>query len=381
VQSNAVRKWYHAPWMHTGNAGREFVHGLTRERHSRPGELHPNQTEMFQNWAVSVYNPQAAYTIGQVWKDPAHPNPSIARFEEGATSIKLLFTLAPVSQVPYLKGSFEWDANVHTHLEAPPPLTRAVQRVRLLQIDVAVRDSRVDSTTGWVFGTFVYDGDATGTTSWDRLIPVGVMWGNDPTITPARVQQGVRLTECWINPAVGPPQHLGWAGRLDGPVDNPASSCLSCHSTAQWPNAVMVPPRGTPPDKALNWFRNIRAGDPFDQGGQSLDYSLQLAVGINNREQTQVIAGLSKPPTEKFTITGVESLRQLGPTRSGGADEEGASAIAESLSPWSTLGQTKPPVAPLGKSRLWWWGVGAAIIAVLLGVIFRRRQARSRASG
>src|SRR5262245_9713911 len=32
VQDNAVRRWYHAPWMHYGDKGREFVRGLTRER-------------------------------------------------------------------------------------------------------------------------------------------------------------------------------------------------------------------------------------------------------------------------------------------------------------------------------------------------------------
>jgi hypothetical protein len=36
VQKNTVRGWYHAPWLHFGNNGREFVRGLTRERSSRP---------------------------------------------------------------------------------------------------------------------------------------------------------------------------------------------------------------------------------------------------------------------------------------------------------------------------------------------------------
>ena len=26
-QDNAVRKWYHTPWLHAGNKGREFIHG------------------------------------------------------------------------------------------------------------------------------------------------------------------------------------------------------------------------------------------------------------------------------------------------------------------------------------------------------------------
>ena len=83
VQNNAVRGWYHAPWMHAGAAGHEFVRGLTRERSSRPCELHPNQTGTFENWAVSVYNPRGGYTLGRVWKDPDSPNPALARFPVG----------------------------------------------------------------------------------------------------------------------------------------------------------------------------------------------------------------------------------------------------------------------------------------------------------
>jgi hypothetical protein len=30
---------------------------------------------------------------------------------------------------------------------------------------------------------------------------------------------------------------LGWGERLNGPIDNPASACLSCHMTAQWPKS------------------------------------------------------------------------------------------------------------------------------------------------
>lgn len=48
-KNNKVRKWYHAPAMIWGQNGREFINGLTRERSSRPGELHPNQTSSCQN--------------------------------------------------------------------------------------------------------------------------------------------------------------------------------------------------------------------------------------------------------------------------------------------------------------------------------------------
>jgi hypothetical protein len=186
---------------------------------------------------------------------------------------KLLFTTATVDQVPYLKNDFEWQANVSTSSGGP----RSIQTVRLLQVDVAVRDSRANTTTGWVFGTFVYDGNATGATPWDRLEPVGLMWGNDPSVTDATKTATTHLTQTFINPAVGPAQHLGRAGRLNGPVDNPKSSCLSCHSTAEWQAKSNTLPDA---DDVMRWFRNIKATEAFDTGQQSLGYSLQIALGI-----------------------------------------------------------------------------------------------------
>lgn len=75
-------------------------------------------------------------------------------------------------------------------------------------------------------------------------------------------------------------QHYGWAERLNGPVDNPVSSCLSGHSTARWPIVSLTPPTNATDTQRLVWFRNIKAGEPFETGQASLDYSLQLAYGI-----------------------------------------------------------------------------------------------------
>jgi hypothetical protein len=279
VQDNTVRGWYHAPWMHAGPAGREFIRGLTRERPSRPGELHPGQTGTFENWAVSVYNPRGGYTLGRVWRNPNSPDPGAARFPNGSVAAKLIFTAAPVAQVPYLAGSVEWQADITRASGTGPRPT-----LRLLQVDVAVRDTRAASTTGWVFGTFVYDGNAPGATPWDRLVPVGLMWGNDPT----RVGTTQALRQTRINADLQIPQHLGFEKRLNGPVDNPRSSCLSCHSTAQIqpdlsrPTRAAVPPANASLQTLRLYFRNIRAGRPFDAGAFSLDYSLQLQNGIAN---------------------------------------------------------------------------------------------------
>jgi hypothetical protein len=296
VQNNAVRKWYHAPWLHFGNNGREFIRGMTRERSSRPKELHPNQTMMWSNWAVGFYNAPGGFVIGQVWADPNTPDPSLARFPEGTVAFKLLFTQAPVSQVPYLANDFEWLADINR----VGTTGKQPERLRLLQIDVAVRDKDANSTTGWVFGTFIYDGNTPGTTPWQRLVPIGLMFGNDPT----KVLNNSPLVQTVLNPSLNIPQHLGFKKRLNGPVDNPVSSCLSCHSTAQVSFDPSKPTRsGIPPANPTNadlklYFRNIKAGVPFDAGYASLDYSLQLQVGIANL----IRAGQFQPPGPQSAV-------------------------------------------------------------------------------
>jgi len=294
LENNHTRSWYHVPWLDTTNNGREFVRGLTLERSSRPKELAPTQTSTFSNWAVGMYNANGGYVIGQVWKDHNSPDPTAAKFPDGTVSCKLLFTTATPAQVPYLKNSFEWQADV----SLAGSTNRSIQTVRLLQVDVAVRDTRADATTGWVFGTFVYDGNASGPTPWDRLVPVGVMWGNDPTVTSATKTTSTHLVQTFINPTIGPPQHLGRAGRLNGPVDNPKSSCLSCHSTAQNEAvSAVMPAAGATTAQTMRWFRNVKSGTAFDTGQQSLDYSLQLSLGIQRFHQAHPTATIHAATT------------------------------------------------------------------------------------
>ncbi len=121
VQNNPVRKWYHAPGLASNKNpnGREFIHGLTKERTSLPGELDPLQKTRWDNWAVGFYNPAGGYIIGQVWANPGSPRPDLGRFPDGTVAFKLLFTTATVAEVPFLSGSPEWTANV-TQLDTDP---------------------------------------------------------------------------------------------------------------------------------------------------------------------------------------------------------------------------------------------------------------------
>ena len=54
--------------------------------------------------------------------------------------------------------------------------------MHFLQVDIAVRDSRADDTTGWVFGTFMYHDSVENENPWKRLMPVCLMWGNNPDL-------------------------------------------------------------------------------------------------------------------------------------------------------------------------------------------------------
>jgi hypothetical protein len=298
---NPIRRWYNAPFQDLGLFGREFVHGLTEERNSSPYELTELQKSVWTNYAVGYYNAPGGEVIRNIWnpwRKTGSPDIATAKFvPEGTVAAKLLFTTASLAEVPFAAGAPAWDAYIYQNLHAypTPGAPRVVGKVRLLQIDVAVKDSRAGKT-GWFFGTFVYGGGPnykgpTLGTSWHNVAPVGLMWGNDPGYTPppSPKPMGAGLTETWLNPSVHM-LHYGYQNRLNGPVDNPISSCMSCHSTGQWKNvSSMVPPIPTPtppatppPHPVAFWFRNIGPSQPFDVGQQSTGYSLQVMDGIIN---------------------------------------------------------------------------------------------------
>ncbi len=310
---NSARKWYNAPWQDFGTNGREPIHGMTRERVSRPFELDSHQSHAWNNYAVGFYNSPGGVVIGRVWTDHGKPDAAFGLMPDGTVAAKLLFTTAPVTEVPYLAGAPVWNAFVYSDPNDPAPKAtspRAILQVRLLQIDVAVKDRRVAGTTGWAFGTFVYGGGPGGAlgAGWSNVAPVGLMWGNDPGYSGSGP-----LTQTWINPAVHMP-YVGYQGRLNGPVDNAVSSCLSCHATAEAPAGTMVPPNGA---DTAPWFRNIAAGSAFDAGRQSLDYSLQLSVGISNFQAAQALARTPDLATRR-DLMAIFDQQDATPPRDGG---------------------------------------------------------------
>jgi hypothetical protein len=329
--------WYHVPWMaYDPTRGREFVHGMTNERTAVLSDLteHPEHAfgtnplmmlmadrskpqcnhHQFETWAFGVYNAWGAWSIGQGWAQSGDPNiisaggipkPAGLPFPQGTVVAKLLFTSAGPDCVAYLKDSPVWQADRHVEKNGTFYCDRAVQNMRLVQLDVAVVDNR--SPTRWVFGTFSYVDDAhnprcrTGQckTFWDRLTPVGLQWGSDPWTFPAVPKaDSIPARQSVLNQNTGAPQHFGCNGRLAGPVDNKVSSCLSCHGGgfAAPPAAVGVttPPifgGAAFPDMCTNfsaanqqYFNDIQfpmsyTGGQY-QGLLNLDTSLQLQVAF-----------------------------------------------------------------------------------------------------
>lgn len=308
AHENERRKWFHAPWMHTTENGREFLRGLTKERGSCLKELTSggvceiNESRPIQNWAVSVYNEPGGYYFKQVWQEmynveldasKSNPNPNPKNFgegfPEGTVAVKLLFTAA---ELDYLKNSVVWEADIN---RGKMPL----QKMRLLQIDIAVKDKI--SPTGWVFGTFIHHDNApemeyspelaADKRVWLKMLPVGLMFGNDVGEFPELREP----LETYLDKTIPVPQHYGCKNRLNGPVDNAHASCISCHAlaeTSQDFKKINYAKMNCSSEKDIDfWFKNINPSSTIESERTftkstasrkifSLDYSLQLQKGL-----------------------------------------------------------------------------------------------------
>jgi hypothetical protein len=282
------QKWYPAPRMIFGNpavagsGAREAAYGMTAERTVGSGELAGNTTA-FRNYAVAYYDARGSRTFARVWSTTT-PGTDVAdrtkmTFAGGSLVYKLLYSAARPADFPtdILANSLG--------VKIIPNAGSAAVDVRLLQIDIAVKDERA-GPTGWYFATYAYDRSISGNSPWLKMVPVGLMGGNDPA--------GPPIKESWINPAAPAyaKAHLGFEGRLNGPVDNRASACMSCHSTAQARSLAFLIADRSCASRRASWFRNLPGTTAFgrfdrntatcetDLNGEVLtaaDYSLQLS--------------------------------------------------------------------------------------------------------
>lgn len=317
----AKTHWYNEPWL---GSLREAIHGTYLAGEFGPA-IFPDTglRATFTTHVLTYYDERAAYSLTKLWDQTAMiPNiqTANAQFDEGSVVVKAaVFTSTDIKQPKdwwdAMKGAQEWPLYIDPTSDASVPTQ--VWPGYVAQFDIIVKDSKSAPQTGWVFMTLVYDSSVPGDV-WAKMIPLGAQWGNDPQAT----KPGQPLMENWINPKAPKysSQTLGWGGRLSGPNDGarndiavngkveknePDSSCLSCHSTAQWnvaqhkmvsfllPSfAQKAPPgfklcgdNGKPdpngqnicsPEQTspawLKWFKNRLGTQPMDPGSVAMDF-------------------------------------------------------------------------------------------------------------
>lgn len=243
--------------------------------------------------------------------------------------VKAAAVTATPGQWPVVKDAAIWNVwrpTVPDTLNAAKNPTQSLVPtllpLRVLQFDIIAKDSVASPQTGWVFTTFVYRADEPGTGAWDKLVPLGAQWGNDPQLAlspsgTARSEKTRALRETWINPQAPAfsKETLGWGGRLSGPIDvakrhnviftdgvarkeQRSSSCLGCHGTAQYPfiaNLYPSPNRSFPPDGSpfllyppgsedwARWFQNRPGNVAQNQnaGTAALDYDMLIMLALS----------------------------------------------------------------------------------------------------
>ncbi|GAB3437114.1 hypothetical protein NX773_08255 [Massilia solisilvae] len=318
------RGWYNDPWL---GAQREAIHGLSVAVASVEPALFPRSrlSKPFTTYTVTYYNKTAAQTLGKIWGTSAMSpivDQASTQYAEGSITVKLAFTTADPSVWPAMEGALVWPAMVTANATTGQFDEPTLHGLRLMQVDVVVKDTQSAPRTGWVFATFVYDRDAREGANgiWDKMVPLGAQWGLDPQVNSA-IDPDAPLRESWINPRA--PRYametLGWGGRLSGPNDHGKNdisfvddgtrrlvrsagntACLSCHGTSQWnankqgmpsfilPLAPPVGGRGSPylnspaPGSVewLRWFQNRPGNVPMDEGSIAGDFDLALTFRV-----------------------------------------------------------------------------------------------------
>jgi hypothetical protein len=320
----AKEGWYSMPWLFDAQ---EPIHGAYVGSDSFPSAMFPlsGLKKGMATWVVTLYDPMAAYMLGQVWGDDAR-KPDLTGdkplYPEGSIVIKAACTTAMKADWSPMEGAPIWTLFAPA-AGAPPKTPPGFFEVSFFQFDIIIKDSKAAPDSQWVFTTLVYDKRVNGD-GWDRMVPLGAMWGNDPLINSADDPNAI-LQESVINPMAPlyATETLGYGGRLSGPNDGAvvqdvlvdgkaaprvaASSCMSCHSVAEWPMKSFLLPMAsadatTPPyfGRALptsmdlmtgdgpnylykpgsmpfnSWFQSRPGGVPKDAGRPSLDYHMNL---------------------------------------------------------------------------------------------------------
>lgn len=289
AENSKVRFWCHMPWMNVGLTGREAIHGLTQERDMRASTQIPvfRNATAGSNWGVAYFNAPGCRTLNRIFGSAGQPKavpdfeqkevpaPSMRKFDNGTMVTKILFTTA---DFPEIKDAFSWNANV----SEPGSTVRRVKSVRHVQMDISVRDDKLGGVSAalshWAMAGFYYDPNY----DYDKDIkPILKMENplkqikNLPKaflkMRPMGVQTGFD-TPATKDTILFPGASANGAGnRLNGPADNPRSSCLGCHGTAG--TTVSMSPG----------FLSFNMFEPYKEK-ITLDFNQQLALARANYE-------------------------------------------------------------------------------------------------
>lgn len=278
ASKNTSRYFCQTPWLNVGPAGREGIHGMTKERDLKPAEtmdVYANATPG-SDWGVSFYNSQGCKTINSVYgsvnKPLAQANFKNANFGEGSFSAKLLFTTSNYNEI---KDAYTWHANV----SESGSNYRSIKSVRHIQMDVTVRDSSIKGSNpalnNWIMYTWYYDPGFDYDKEYKSVLgenPLKKITGIPASLLkmrPMGVQTGFGKPSTKESIIFAGAQTNGFEGRLNGPADNSKGSCLSCHATAGT-GVKMVP--------------GFMSNSEFKKGTGYLDFSQQFALGKRNLE-------------------------------------------------------------------------------------------------
>lgn len=298
--------WFNEPWM---GSQREAILG-TYLGNGNPANMFKSLKEDEAGYALVFYDSTAAYTVGQIWGTTGQKinlTNDAAQFKEGSVIVKLAFSNVNYPAWPVMKGTQTFSIYDTIPTTENPRKGYQIRKVSFFQMDIIVKDSKTAPQTGWVYSTFVYDKDQAGSL-WDKLVPLGAMWGNDPNVNSPITPPYPKLYETVINPNAPAysTETLGWGGRLSGPNDGAVaqqavdittgkvytnlalSSCMSCHLPAQDAFNSFLLPGPFPTSNTLRvyspgsskwnlWFRNNSGNVPFDSGQVAMDYDMVMA--------------------------------------------------------------------------------------------------------
>ncbi|WP_143309178.1 hypothetical protein [Chitinophaga vietnamensis] len=304
----AAEGWYQEPW--TGSR-REAIWGSYLGTRFDSGTF-AGLKKFMRTYVLTMYDKTAAATLGKIWgqtaERPLLEDKSNSQFTEGSVIVKFAFSTANAKDWDDMQNALT--ISVYDTAVAFKDPHYQLRQLSFFQMDIIVKDSATSPKTGWVFSTLVYDKNAPGKTAWDKMVPLGAQWGNDPDVN-STANPGAPLQETVINPAA--PKYstatLGWGGRISGPNDAAvipsavtvkgvyyknlaASSCMSCHSSAQYlmlSNLLPGPIKGNKGDtfkvftpggtEWRRWFQDNAGTTPFDKlkGQVALDYDMVTA--------------------------------------------------------------------------------------------------------